>query len=938
MISVEIRSLLDHMVGQTLNYMHNAAGLCVALTNYEVTVEHLMLKALEDPNGDLALLLRQTEQQPARWLSVLTSDVESKTKGARDKPVFSPLLLELLQDAWLVSSLEMDFNYIRTGSLLLVLAARPSRYLTGKTVSLLTALTPESLKRAFQTIAPSSSEHQISSLPSPAALSGGKEGGFIARYCEDLSAKAKAGKLDPVFGRDEEIRQVVDILARRRKNNPILVADPGVGKTALIEGLAMRIASGDVPRELAEVTLLGLDLGSLEAGAGMKGEFENRLKGVMEEIKGSAKPIILFIDEAHTLIGAGGSAGASDAANLLKPALARGELRTCAATTWKEYKKYFEKDAALARRFQLVALSEPSVETTRQILLGLKEIYENAHGVLISDEALATAADYADRYISGRFQPDKSVDLLDTACARVKVLLAARPAQVEDCLRQVEGLSRHIASLRRDQDNLLPIREALLADLETRKQKAEAEYQRLEERWRQEKEAVAQLLSARQAVHAARQESEAGEAPEDKVQSSEAQGPQADNSQGNGAQGRQEGVPQGSDTQGPQEEDKAGRLAAAQTALSQAVARLEALQRQDEPLLFAEVGRDAIAKVVSDWTGVPLGKMGRDQASMVANLQFSMSSRIQGQNFALQTLAESIQVAKAGLQEANRPLGVFLLTGPSGTGKTETALALAEQLFGSERNLVLVNMGEFQEKYTLSRLVGSPPGYVGYGEGGLLTEAVRQKPYCVVLLDEVEKAHPDIMNLFYQVFDKGLLQDGEGKEVRFNNTVIILTSNLASDFIEQFCHKRKETNKEINMEELVKAIRPELNRHFKPALVGRMTVVPYLPLSDEAMTGIVALKLKHIAARLQASNNVLLSWSEELEANIIKRCTEVETGARNIDYILNRHVLPVLSRKLLKNMSGDDPQGVRRQMEARLSLDESGQYVVTMEYNQLFPQ
>jgi type VI secretion system protein VasG len=626
----------------------------------------------------------------------------------------------------------------------------------------------------------------------------------------------------------------------------------------------------------------------------MKGEFENRLKGVLDEIKSSPTPIVLFIDEAHTLIGAGGSAGTSDAANLLKPALARGELRTCAATTWKEYKKYFEKDAALARRFQLVALAEPSVDDTRQILRGIKPAYEKAHGVIISDAAIETAADYADRYIAGRFQPDKSVDLLDTACARVKVALAARPGILEDAEGELAGLKRHIASLERDRDNLLDIDAEQLAALFDAVAVTTTRRDELERRWQAEREATQAVLAAREALRAAREAQESTEVP-----------------------------------QAPADTD------ALQATLTAATAHLAALQN-DGALLFSEVCPEAVAKVVSDWTGIPLGRLAQDQAAMVGELQNLLARRVHGQDYALSVMARSIQVAKAGLKDPDRPLGVFLLTGPSGTGKTETALALAELLFGSEKNMVMVNMGEFQEKHTVSRLIGSPPGYVGHGEGGMLTEAVRRQPYCVVLLDEVEKAHPDIMNLFYQVFDKGLLQDGEGKEVRFRNTVILLTSNLGSDTIERLLREKRAAQEEetSTMNAVLDAIRPRLNEHFKPALVGRMTLLPFATLSDAALKTIVTQKLRRIAAQLQTNSKITLEWSAAVADSIAARCTEVETGARNIEYILNLHILPRLSKVLLQGMGearAREEQGLPPYRLARLDMDAEGQCAVALE-------
>jgi type VI secretion system protein VasG len=903
MISVNIKPLLDRLGGPTLNYLHNAAGLCVSMTNYEVSSEHCLLKILEDPASDISLLLRREGQDSALFTDALTADVQRQTSGAAGKPVFSPFLLELIQEAWLAASLELGLSYIRSAAVILALTAKPSRYLSGQSEALFTRLSRERLLAGFSAVDAHSSERQASLPAAPAASPGG---GFIARYCEDFTANARQGKIDPVFGRDAEIRQVVDILARRRKNNPILVGEPGVGKTALMEGLALRVVSGEV---LKGTTLLGLDMGRLEAGAGMKGEFENRLQGIIDEIKGSPVPIILFIDEAHTLIGAGASPGGSDAANLLKPALARGELRTCAATTWKEYKKYFEKDAALSRRFQMVALDEPSAEVTGRILLGLKDFYEKAHGLIISDDAVSAAADYADRYISGRFQPDKAVDLLDTACARVKVGLTARPAALEDAEQRLQTLERRLNSLRRNRDNFLPFDRKLLEELSGQREETLARCRELEAAWRREQAAVEKVLSARAQLRAARQAAE-----------EKAQVPSALPAEG--AQARQ----QAEEAPAPASPE----LERATEELRRASEELALIQK-GEPGVFAEVGVEAVARVVADWTGIPLGRVGRDQAAMIMNLRESLARRVRGQEYALQSLAQGLQAAKAGLRDPAHPLGVFLLTGPSGTGKTETALALAEQLFGSENHIITVNMGEFQEKHTVSRLIGSPPGYVGYGEGGMLTEAIRRQPYSVVLLDEVEKAHPDIMNLFYQVFDKGVLNDGEGKEARFRNAVIILTSNMAAERIERFA---EQAGPAPDMGELVKLIRPELNRFFKPALVGRMTVLPFLPLSDQALSAIVNMKLARLAERLRINRQAEFAWDAEAAASITARCTEVETGARNIEYIIEQHVLPALSRTVLAWMgekSGAPDADRSAGPRIHLRLDQAGQFAVGAE-------
>ena len=706
-------------------------------------------------------------------------------------------------------------------------------------------------------------------MEGPAAGKAGPEAaGFIAKYCQDFTVRAKEGKIDPVFGRDKELRECVDIFARRRKNNPILVGEPGVGKTAVIEGLALRITEGDVPEMLAGVTLLGLDMGALQAGAGMKGEFENRLKGVLNEIKSSEKPIILFIDEAHTLVGAGGQAGGSDAANLLKPALARGELRTCAATTWSEYKKYFEKDPALARRFQLVKLDEPDVTTTALILRGLKANYEAAHKVIIRDDAMDMAAEFADRYISGRFLPDKAIDLLDTACARVKVSLSAKPASLEDKERTIQALEREERGLERDRVNGVDVDEEKYQSIMDAKAKAEEDAAVIKEAWLKEKEAALKVVDLRTALQSIDPE-EAEKRSESKAQLDEA---------------------------------------------SNALAEIQ----DEDPMVSIEVGPDVIAQVVSNWTGVPVGKMLRDEAATVIDLDDRLKERIKGQDQGLSAIAEVIRAAKAGIKNPNSPLGVFLLVGPSGVGKTETGLALADLLFGGERNSVTINMSEFQESHTVSRLIGSPPGYVGYGEGGRLTEAVRQQPYSVVLLDEVEKAHIDVMNLFYQVFDKGMLADGEGKEINFRNTVMILTSNLATDVIQEMTSNDEE---DLPLDSVLAAVRPLLSQHFKPALLARMSIVPYFSLKSDAMKLIVQLKLDRLKKTLMENNKMAMTYTDAVVDSITERCTEVETGARNIEYILNGNVLPQLSKTILGHMAeGGMPSMVT------LDVDEDGAF------------
>jgi type VI secretion system protein VasG len=879
---VEFKSLVDRLNPTCRDALENAAGICLNRTHYEITIEHMLVRLLEDPRSDVQLVLKQAGIDPGRAQRALEQSIEGFKSGNSGRPQFSALLPELFADAWLIASVELYEGSIRSGALLAAFVARSSFYASGTYTSLLADLDKSKTVQLLGQIAGASRESAEAAAlsgtgqPGAGGAEGARGGSAIERFCEDFTAKARNGKIDPVFGRDPEIRQMVDILARRRKNNPICVGDPGVGKTAVIEGLAVRVIEGDVPEILQGITILGLDMGALEAGAGVKGEFENRLRGVINEIKASTTPIILFIDEAHTLIGAGGAAGTSDAANLLKPALARGELRTIAATTWSEYKKYFEKDPALARRFELVKLDEPSVDMAVQILRGLKERYEQVHKVLIRDDALIAAAELSNRYITGRQLPDKAIDLLDTACARIKVNLSSKPDFIEDRERQLQMLAREKNGLLRDAENRIKINPERVAEIDGQAEQVTTELAELQARF------DAQQAAARKVLELRRERSQ---------------------------------LRQANDT--PAEGQRTADVIEAElTEAEQAFADLQA----NEKLIFVDVSPDTVAKVVSDRTGIPLGKMMRDQAAAALSLEQTLGDRIKGQDYALSTIAEVMKSARSGLRDPDQPMGIFLLVGPSGTGKTETALSVADTMFGGEHSLVSINMSEFQEKHTVSRLVGSPPGYVGYGEGGVLTEAVRQRPYSVVLLDEVEKAHLDVVNLFYQVFDKGVLSDGEGREINFRNTVVFLTSNLALDVITELCNG----DEAPPMSAIQAAIRPILSNHFKPALLARMTIVPFLTLKGNALRGIVELKLKKLVKRMQQSNKIHLDISDAVIDTITARCTEVETGARNIDFILRGTVMPMLSNTLLERMSDATPL-----TRATLDIDEAGQFTAT---------
>ncbi len=873
MITVDIKSLLGRLNSYCRKCLEAAAGLCVSRTHYEVTVEHFLAKVLEEPQADVSLILRQLDIDPGRIDKSIGQTIEEFKTGNAAKPVFSPLLMELFQEAWLIGSVDLEAGRVRSGAVLMALVNSPTQFATGSYVDLLSGVSRDNLVSEFWTIEKKSIEHPAPG-EEPAAEAGppGEETA-LGRFCIDFTERAAGGEIDPVFGRDEEIRQMVDIFGRRRKNNPIVVGEAGVGKTAVVEGLALRVVEGDVPELLRDVSILGLDMGLLQAGAGMKGEFENRLKSVINEVKASPKPIIMFIDEAHTLIGAGGQAGGGDAANLLKPALARGELRTVAATTWSEYKKYVEKDPALARRFQLVKLDEPSEETAVLILRGLKAKYEEAHGVVVRDDAIATAAELASRYISGRQLPDKAVDLLDTSAARVKILLTAKPDVVEYRERRVQALEREKAALERDQVHGFQIDpdrlEAIRGELST----LNDELVQLKDKWLKEQELGRKIIDLRKEFY---------------------------------------------EVHAQEDETARDRTTELRSQIDAALKAFRELQG-NLPLIRIEVDPDIVSKVVSDWTGIPLGKVMRDEAKTVMALEAYLKERIKGQDPALEAITQVIKASKAGLKDPGEPMGVFLLVGPSGVGKTETGLAVAELLFGGERFMVTINMSEFQERHTVSRLIGSPPGYVGYGEGGVLSEGIRQRPYSLVLLDEVEKAHLEVMNLFYQVFDKGTLSDGEGRLIDCKNTVLFLTSNLATDVITEMCADGERPDYDT----LLSAIRPVLSNHFKPALLARMNIVPYFTLPPDIMKDIVCLKLDKLVARVAGTHKMKLIYTPEVVEQIANRCTEVETGARNIDHIMRGTILPLMSQEILTRMSDEAMPA-----EVHLDMDKSGGFKI----------
>ena len=909
MITRDLRGLLERANPHLTACLEGAVGFTISRGHYEVTVEHLLLKLLEKGKGDLPAILRHFGVDIGRFEAALLATVEDYKAGNTARPSFAPRLLDTLERAYLVGGVDLGQEAIRSGALLAALLGRPD-HTYAPYVELLDDVSLDELSHDFAAIVAESEENRAATgrfgprAPSAAGpgerAAGTGEALALAQFTLDFTAAARAGEIDPVVGRDDEIRQMIDILTRRRKNNPILVGEAGVGKTALVEGLALRIAQGDVPRVLQGVAIRSLDLGLLQAGAGVKGEFENRLKSVIAEIKESPTPIITFIDEAHTLIGAGASAGQGDAANLLKPALARGELRTVAATTWSEYKKYFEKDAALARRFQLVKVDEPDVRRATVMMRGIKSKFEEAHGVRVLDSATLATVELSERYIAGRQLPDKSVDLLDTAAARIKIGLTSRPHSLQDLERTIEHATVARRALKRDQKAGAPVDTELMVRLEQEIEETQVAMEALEARWLRERDAVEKVLRARGDHHLLGED--AGPA--------ETEGDAPDKAGGDAVTETEDAAAEAPDAAGTAEAEASENDEPIDLEL--ALAELAEIQG-DDPLIPLEVTADVVASVVADWTGIPVGKMVRDQARSVLDLADHLGQRVLGQDPAIQAIAERLRASRAGLGNPHAPQGVFLLVGPSGIGKTETGLALADLLYGGERFMTVVNMSEYMEAHTVSRLIGSPPGYVGFGEGGVLTEAVRQRPYSVVLLDEVEKSHPDVMNLFYQVFDKGTLADGEGREIDFKNTVLVLTSNLASEVLVEMCAAEVEAEPE----ELVEAIRPTLRERFKPALLARMTIVPYIPLGPEVLRRIVDLKMGAIVKRLRKNAHIELSYTEALADWIAERCTVEETGARNIDHIIQAEVLPGVSTEILERMALDQPiQTIRLDLDA----------------------
>ncbi|MGA7523375.1 MAG: type VI secretion system ATPase TssH [Acidobacteriaceae bacterium] len=908
-MGLNLKALIGKLNDPTRSALEGAAGLCLSRTHYDVEVEHFLTKLLDSTSGDLAAIIRHFELDRSRLTAELTRSLDKLKSGNARTPAISPTLLKMLTVAWTIGSIDFGASQVRGAFAVLALVSDEElSRLIHEVSSELRKINPDTLRRDLLAIVALSNETAAAAdtlMPGEAGRPATGRTPNLDQYTVDLTGNARKGKIDPVLGRDPEIRQIIDILTRRRQNNPILTGEAGVGKTAVVEGFALRVAQGDIPPTLRNVQVRTLDLALLQAGAGVKGEFENRLKGLIEEVKASTVPVILFIDEAHTMIGAGGQAGQNDAANLLKPALARGELRTIAATTWSEYKKYFEKDAALARRFQVVKVEEPSEAQCAIMMRGLVAPLEKHHNVRILDEAVFASVRLTHRYLAGRQLPDKAVSILDTACARLALGQNTTPPALEDLHRQIDALAVRKRILEREEAVGADHGEGL-AEIAAQQEKAEEQLIFLQSRWDRERELVGKIRNLRDRLETGPSH-EGGGSPAKAVASRAAAKQNVQVQMANTAVAVAE----------PPADDAISALAATKEELRALEAELSALQGETG-LIRVCVDAQTVGEVLSAWTGIPAGKMLKDEIAAILALQQHLAKRVIGQDHAMEIIGQRVQTSRASLDDPNKPVGVFMLVGPSGVGKTETALALSDLLYGGEHNLITINMSEFQEPHTVSTLKGSPPGYVGYGEGGVLTEAVRRRPYSVVLLDEVEKAHPDVLELFFQVFDKGVMEDGEGREIDFRNTIILLTTNACTD---QLMKLVADPETAPGPRALVDTIKPELNRIFKPAFLGRMVIIPYYPVRDEALKQIIRLKLGKIQRRLLDNHQVSLSYDDVFLETVANRCTEVESGARNVDNILTNSLLPDISRKILGGMAGGE-----RFQAIRVTVDESGEF------------
>ncbi|ECE0647836.1 type VI secretion system ATPase TssH [Salmonella enterica subsp. houtenae] len=876
MIQIDLTTLVKRLNPFSKQALEMAASECMSQQAAEINVAHVLIQMLTIPRSDLRVIAEHADISGDELRQTLTVENYTTSRSADSYPAFSPMLVEWLKESWLLASAEMQQTELRGGVLLLALLHTPLRYVPPAAARLLTNINRDQLQQDFAGWTKASAESVVltDGQSGQHATVAGEET-LLARYAKNMTEDARNGKLDPVLCRDNEIDLMIDILCRRRKNNPVVVGEAGVGKSALIEGLALRIVAGQVPDKLRDTNIMTLDLGALQAGASVKGEFEKRFKGLMAEVIQSPKQVILFIDEAHTLIGAGNQQGGLDISNLLKPALARGELKTIAATTWSEYKKYFEKDAALSRRFQLVKVSEPNAAEATIILRGLSAVYEQSHGVLIDDEALQAAATLSERYLSGRQLPDKAIDVLDTACARVAINLSSPPKQISalttlshQCEAEMRQLEREIRiGLRTDTSRL--------TDVIVQYDETLTALDELNAAWQQQQALVQEIIALRK-----------GLLEEPEIPPAEENTSDAENSG--------DITPQDETETSGQEGETEPQLSPAER-LSQLTAELDALH-DTQLLVSPHVDKKQIAAVIAEWTGVPLNRLSQNEMSVITDLPQWLGDTIKGQNLAIKHLHKHLLTARADLRHPGRPLGAFLLAGPSGVGKTETVLQLAELLYGGRQYLTTINMSEFQEKHTVSRLIGSPPGYVGYGEGGVLTEAIRQKPYSVVLLDEVEKAHPDVLNLFYQAFDKGEMADGEGRLIDCKNIVFFLTSNLGYQVIVEYAD---------NPEAMKEALYPVLSDFFKPALLARMEVVPYLPLSRDTLATIISGKLARLDNVLRSRFNAEVVIAPAVTDEIMQRVTRAENGARMLESVIDGEMLPPLSLLLLQKMAAN---------------------------------
>lgn len=877
MINVDLKSLVGKLNEPCRLALEGAAGLCVTRTHYNIEIEHWLLKILEIQDSDLQEIIEKFDINVGKFAQQINKELDSIKTGNSRAPSLSPSIVDIAKSAWVLASIEYGHGQTTSAHILAALMLDDTlRRSTRITAGELSKIPPESLRDIVRSVVGTTSESATNTVDGDGGFTGQAPSGApsqspsLDKYTVNLTEAAKQGKIDAVLGRDEEIRQIIDILIRRRQNNPILTGEAGVGKTAVVEGFALRIASGDVPTPLRGVTIRSLDLGLLQAGASVKGEFESRLKSVIAEVKASPDPIIMFIDEAHTLIGAGGKEGQGDAANLLKPALARGELRTIAATTWAEYKKYFERDPALTRRFQVVKVEEPSIEKAIDMMRAISEVLQAHHGVRIMDEAIVDSVKLSSRYITARQLPDKSVSLLDTACARVALSQSATPAPVEDTRRRITQCETNITSLERENASLGNCEERI-QELIEEKDALTSLLTEQEAQWEKEKTLVSEIHSLQKQI-------------EDDFNA-------------------QRRLPDGDTAK--DDAPKALTDDERENVKSELHALMKQLEteQQDTPMIQVNVDGQAIAEVVANWTGIPVGKMISNEIKAILNLHEAMEARVIGQSHALEAIAESIRTSRAGLTDPRKPIGVFFMVGSSGVGKTESALALADILYGGEQNITVINMSEFKEEHKVSMLLGSPPGYVGYGEGGVLTEAVRRKPYSVVLLDEMEKAHPGVQDVFYNLFDKGTIKDGEGRDIDFKNTVIIMTSNAGEEHIRAMIAQSEERP---DPETLLENFRPQLLKYFKPAFLGRTTIIPYYPLDDENLLKICTINMAKIEKRVKEHYGASFSYDEDVILHIVGRSQAVDTGARNIENILTRSMLPQLASECLSKMANGE--------------------------------